>query len=48
VAVDSCSAALWCPAIEIQSKQRSMPRPLLVKLADAFLRLDPESPKSEQ
>jgi len=48
VAVESCSAALWPPAIEIQSKQCSMPRPLLVKSPDAVLRLDPESAKGKQ
>jgi hypothetical protein len=47
VAVESWRAALRLPAIEIQLKQGSAPRPLLVKLPDAILRLDPESAKSE-
>jgi len=48
VAVQRCSAALAPAAIEIQLKQCSVPRPLLVKLPDAILRLDPESPKGKQ
>ena len=48
VAVGSCSAAVWPSSIEIQLKQCSMPRPLLVKLPDSILRLDPESPKGKQ
>jgi hypothetical protein len=48
MAVGSCSAAVWPSSIEIQLKQCSMPRPLLVKLPDAILRLDPETPKGKQ
>ncbi len=48
MAVGTCSAGIWPSAIEIQFKQCSKPRPLLVKLPDAILRLDPESPKGEQ
>jgi hypothetical protein len=48
VAVGSWSGVVWPSAIEIQLKQSSMARPLLVKEPDAILRLDPESPKGEQ
>src|SRR6266545_1775771 len=48
VAVGSFSAAVWPSAIEIQLKQCSLPRPLLVKLPDAILRLDPKPPKGKQ